>query len=560
MKTPWYMVTFVFSMLILGPTEPRAQDLSESNVADPTDFRAGLINPALSSVHHSYLLMGTKLYHTGFLDGNSMGLNNAYINLSFSKVPGLNSGMNITVKNFSMPMYSRTSIGMGLSKGFFDRIFLGLKIDATLRSYDENEFDLVDPGDPVFADGSSKTSMSVGMGLVLQPLKKLTIGYSTQHLNRPCISFIGDDVTENIVHDGGLSYGFRDYRVSVGLTCVGSDFFPNGHIKSEYFEFVSLLLGYEYSGLRFGVHFHPSNRFDINYDFDYTLSEIKNHSYGSHQLNLVYHFGRPPEPPNIFDISVEDDSLFVLKQWFHLHNEMGALGEKIQSLQDFMPPDYEVTKRPDFSVPVFNEKWYSKDYLHLLQRISELLRYQSPLEVRLIGSDSSADKAAGIKKQITLLQPGAGANVKFYSNSMRPDSSVQNLNLVDEQTTNTVLHKQYISKDRATIRITSSNKMRADIWSLQILDSNDLIIKRFEGRRRVRSSFKWNWRDENGDLVQPGWYVAVFRWSDEKSGLSETRKVPIFISQRSQHIDILVTKTIERLDEKSGKIDILLKK
>ena len=542
------------------PSVVSSQQLIEANVADPTDMRSALINPAASSLTHSHVLVGMKVFHGGFLNSNALGIRNQFFNISLSDVPYLHTGLSLSAYHLGTPIYAKTAFGLGMSKGFFDKLYVGGKLEAIHSGFNEKEFDLVDENDPVFSQGTGKTVLSVGSGLLFCPSRTLNVGFSVHHLNQPNISLIDENVHESLLTDLGVSYAYSYFRLSAGVMGVGSDFYPNLYLSTDYWDFVHFRVGYEYSGLTFGCHFQVTRKIELNYDLNIPLSGIMGESLGSHQVNLVFYLKKPEEPPADFDVFVEKDSLFVLERWFDQHVEPGIPTAVVEKSLEATIPEYMPDESTQHVVSTFEAKYYTKRYRAFLDSLSKIIRIDSPAAVRIVAADEDIERAVGIKDYLTNMNPEAKRFITVVSTKTIEDIvSLKNLELIEEKAIGDRLFKRYVSDKRTTVRISSGNDVRVDIWQLQIGNDAGDVIRQYTGGRRVPSRLQWDWRDSEGKFVEPGWYRVVFRWKGKEENLRESPAIPVQIVKRSQHVMIHVSEEMQDLDQESDVIDIILK-
>ena len=133
------------------------------------------------------------------------------------------------------------------------------------------------------------------------------------------------------------------------------------------------------------------------------------------------------------------------------------------------------------------------------------------------------------------------------------------LHLIREEYIASKLYKMYVSSEKTTIHISSTNRMHTNVWRLQIINDERVVVRQFENRGRVPLRLEWDWCDSEGKLVEPGWYSVIFRWRDGEGKLHESSKKQIRVLKRSQHKGVYVSKEIKGFDEQPEVIDIIIK-
>jgi type IX secretion system PorP/SprF family membrane protein len=167
---------------------------------------------------------------------------------------------------------------------------------------------IVSGGIPTNLEYAEKLYPDLGMGIIGQH-NDVFGGFSLHHLNRPDESIMeGDQLGRLPVKFTGHA-GMRLFRFHRGLFSREFMISPNliyrqqGSFKQLntgiYLIEKSFLLGVWY---RNNLTIRPDaviflaglakSDFQLGYSFDYTLSELSNFSYGSHEISLTFFFGR----------------------------------------------------------------------------------------------------------------------------------------------------------------------------------------------------------------------------------------------------------------------------
>ena len=157
--------------------------------------------------------------------------------------------------------------------------------------------------------GSSVTTYDLGFGAYYATPQGLYIGISSTHLSAP-----------NVPGTGSYTFDVaRHYYVMAGYTYNASptwDIKPDLYIESdasstqfqldclaEYNKLIWFGLGYRMAdagialiGLNYSLHDKMDSNFKFGYSYDFTTSQIKSYSSGSHEIMLQYCF-RPKITP-----------------------------------------------------------------------------------------------------------------------------------------------------------------------------------------------------------------------------------------------------------------------
>jgi len=363
-----------------------------------------------------------------------------------------------------------------------------------------------------------------------------------------------------LLTDLGVSYAYSYFHLSAGLMGVDSDVYPNLYLSTDYWDFMHFRVGYEYSGLTFGCHFHITRYVELNYDLNIPLSGIMSESLGSHRVNLLFYIKKPERPPAEFELFLETDSLFVLEQWFDQQVEQGIPSELVERSLEAEIPEYVPDESAPHAEPHFEAKYYTERYRAFLDSLSKSIQTDSPAAIRIVAAEEDIGRAVGIKDYLSKLNPGVKSLIKVVSrNKIEDTPSLSTLTLVDDRVVGGRSFKRYVSSQRTTLHVSSKTHMRADIWQLEIRNDAGDIVRRYTGSRRVPSRVHWDWRDFEGKLVEPGWTRVVFRWKDKSDHFREFPEIPVQIVKRSQHVMMHVSEEMQGLDQRPDVIDIILK-
>ena len=206
----------VYIIILLSASRLVAQDIIHGNAADLYDAKSIFVNPALVPYQGTQLLCGMKVYHLGILENDQMGFKNSYIGFSAPYFHGF--GIGVGGQFFKSPIYSENVLDFSLSRRFFNIFSIGTIIRTLMIGYNSDNFQLVDPDDPVFLNGTTKTTFSVGGGIAVIQFRNLSIGISVHDLNSPNISLIDDAVKRPPQYYASVVYHSGFLRTTAGLS------------------------------------------------------------------------------------------------------------------------------------------------------------------------------------------------------------------------------------------------------------------------------------------------------------------------------------------------------
>ena len=98
-------------------------------------------------------------------------------------------GVGFDIRYFEGGIYSELAGALPLSREFFHRFSLGFKIGLERRSFSRDNFNLVDPNDPVLMGSLGSNSLNIGFGAYWNP-GSFTFGVGIDHVNRANIGLM----------------------------------------------------------------------------------------------------------------------------------------------------------------------------------------------------------------------------------------------------------------------------------------------------------------------------------------------------------------------------------
>ena len=199
-------------------------------------------------------------------------------------------------------------LGVGPTLGFLEQ-----SVSGTWVAPDGSPNGADDPLIP--GSGTSASTYDLGLGAYYATPQGLYVGIATSHLTAPSVAGSGSNV-KGYVFDVA-----RHYYVMAGYTYNASptwDIKPDLYVESdaastqfqidclaEYNKFIWFGAGYRLNdagiamvGLNYAFHDKMDSNLKIGYSYDFTTSEIKSFSSGSHEIMLQFCF-RPKITPKV---------------------------------------------------------------------------------------------------------------------------------------------------------------------------------------------------------------------------------------------------------------------
>jgi len=294
-------------LLILEAFQGNAQEYvwySSSNFYEPQII---FTNPAgLSFQEHRQAIFSSQLLYTGLANDKLYNHYLGYIEpIKTIGAFGLRgshfNSFILNQNNFSL-LYGRFLINSKLS--------FGINFNLIQYSYNSDNFEEVDLGDPLLTNGLSKLAIGTGIGIIYTPTNDLYFGVSIDNFNRPDISLQGGKAKKPLTANFGICYRIFNLVPELDLK-----YFHYSQRKETY-----LVLGLKQllldNSANLSVQFQQNSfsvggaytfkTFRLDYNYTYPLNELHEISNGSHQFTLSYNFGKYwgyPTAPKISLIS-----------------------------------------------------------------------------------------------------------------------------------------------------------------------------------------------------------------------------------------------------------------
>jgi hypothetical protein len=253
--------------------------------------------------------LSSQLLYTGLDNDN---LSNHY--LGYSEPLGDYGVLGFRGLYFNSHILKQGSFSLLYSKFLIDsRLSVGINLNLHNYSYDQGNFQLVDPGDPLLANGSSINAFGIGVGILYSPFSDLSIGLSLDDLNRPDISLEGGKAKKPLLANFGISYRIYSLIPEFDIRHY------QGEKRSEtYYIFglrqllfnndAMISAQYQQNGFNVGGSYYLGNM-RLDYTYSYPLNELQEITSGSHQLSFTYNFGSNwgyPAAPQIYLLSEKE--------------------------------------------------------------------------------------------------------------------------------------------------------------------------------------------------------------------------------------------------------------
>ncbi len=562
-----------------------SQNLIIANPAEMSDFRSSFVNPAVLSFQDAHAAVGGKLFHLGFVEDQTSPFRHGYMSLVLPF--GINDmmGLGIQAQYFNSPLYSQSNLAFALTRRVHGIFAFGLKLNVFNHAYNQDNFDLVDPGDPVFANGSSKWNASFGAGVAAMPYSFLTLGVGIDHINRANISLAGEDVFQPFKAYFGAVFTMGLLQASVSATHEADEWLPKISVGTFPAQHGQLRIGINENAFEAEVQLRITGPLSLNYSYDYTLFDNEGIGLGSHQLTLIHEFDRQRDLPKIkmpeeFAAPfVAPDKGLLEQSRFAVHptsNKLDIIDKritrqidpniKLEALAQFTLYDLGIldstraegivpfeTDTLDMDiVPAIVDANLSAPYLEFIRSLNE-----RGIRAQIVTPKESRLRAAGMKKYF-----GADSTLAFVEPVyFSPADSLLTNEKIEPQAIKTSESMTVLAPSSTTFMLMPvSLESYAQSWRLVIESESGEEIRHFSGNGMPPQEIEWNWRDDSGQLIIPGVYYYSLEWQDSRNKTHVTDKQPISAQKIIRNITIEITHQPKAIGDDVHEIDLILKK
>ena len=577
-------------LIVAGLTSERvqAQQLMLGPAVSLEDPVSAFSNPGVLSFQRPRVAMGARAYHVGIGQGGGVPLRQGMLLLStpYLLLDELAGGA--LVQYFDSPIYSRIHFGGSFSYRLSRRMALGVNLAGLSLSYNQDEFVGVDPNDPVFLAGTSKTLFTAGIGFYAQPTAQLSLAAGARNLNRPDLSLVGDGVRDVIQPYLGLGYTLGAFKalLEYGYTQYGSDFRVGVEAVASSGSFLRLSSTEAFGAGRIDGLLHVGGPLSIHYGYEIPLGSLASSSTGSHTFSVVFEFGRVPDlpepvvlPPFVYDggnagitpgtepsvfLTASADYLKYIVQEIERSVDTDVPAEALLSLsrEDLGIMDSTLQgaafsqESNALAEPVSDEiallGSYSPLYEASMREIGQVLRGDS-VKLVISGPSTQVMKAAGLRNHLVKAEraPEQQIDVRL------PNQVEDPRNLRPGDTISPTDSYLILEPAQTTLYIVGALQSISSIgWEVLIEDATSNPVRLFSGAGPLPDTLAWDWRDNNGNIIEPGVYRYQLRWQDEAGDFHLSNQRKVYVQKFLRKTTIEVTRDIGKLKESADEMEI----
>ena len=504
------IILFVCLNFIISPAPSKAQGYFHWNTADRNKLWVTEINPALISFQNTAFSAGLKLFHVGFLPENSLGMRESRINISAPFYLPFEIGVGLDIRHFTAGIYSEISSALMLSKEIYPKLAIGTKVAVDHRGFSKENFNIVDPDDPLINSGLSLNALNVGFGAYWAP-GKFRIGLGVDHLNTPNVGLISESVYPKEV-SGAIGYKIGMFTPTLLLHDNGIEIKYGFSISYEKSQIGRLRLGYERSmPVKMEASINLGKKSQLHYAMDFPGEGTSGASYGTQEfvysrvlakkpvigqpeilfstrkLDIIYETQVRKLAPGV-NIAALDKSGELMGQYFSsMGHDDDFLFVQAGALSEYETDLIKQTRQ-----------------LKLVHRISKNAYENRQLKVVIWADKNTLEDARDIKYQLTTKARIEAGRVSIAR--MKKQSEYDLAGFVTGKKMVRRLAPR-LSKERLVIQFRVPGRTRkTNGWQFVIKDSFGKPVRIYSGNNSLPKALVWDWRDMDGHRVTAGTY------------------------------------------------------
>ncbi|MGH7456643.1 MAG: type IX secretion system membrane protein PorP/SprF, partial [bacterium] len=344
-----------------------------------------------------------------------------------------------------MPIYNQSYVSVAVSRRYRHLFSVGLKAGMLSKSYDRNEFNLVDPDDPVFKDQKGFTRLDLGAGVTFWPIPAVSISLSSDHLNVPNVALGQRAFRLRVENHLALAYHFGNVQTALITQRDQQNWRAGGFVQVDDPARGFLRLGYDKLGVQMEGRLQLYGPMSLNYSLNYPTTDLRGETSGSHEFGLVFEFDRlfqlpkleqPPEFRYTFGTPAAYEPSGP-RAYIRAENDVLEITAK--RLQRIIAPDVPVqalAALSGYDLGVFDSSFvaptlplnlapvnadtsakltglYSNAYWHSLRQLSESMTQKPISQATIVASPFANPRAVALRNYLLQSAPLGLSNIKL---------------------------------------------------------------------------------------------------------------------------------------------------
>jgi hypothetical protein len=497
-------------------------------------------------------------------------------------------------QSLNMPIYSQSYVSFAVSRRFKKLFSVGLKAGLLSKAYDRNEFVGVDPNDPVFRNQKGFTRLDLGGGVTFWPLPAVSVSLSRDHLNQPNVALGGAKFKLDGESHLALTYHFGNVQTAFITQRDGQNLRAGGFFQYDNPAWGFLRLGIDKVAMNLESRVQLYGPVSLNYSLNYPTADLRGETNGSHEFALVFELDRlsplpkmdAPPPFRYTFAAPANFEASAPRVYLRAENEVLAI--TAQRLQRVIAPDvpthalsalsaYDlgvfdssfVSKSLSFQVTPVTEAdtsvkllgLYSSDYKYSLQQLSESINKTPSASATIVTNPFARLRALGLRNylaensalDVEKVQVGV-PNFENRLDSLRAYRRANNRMIVPREEV-VVLNPQAAIFHIATANFSAPPRR----WQLLVEKESGATVWKMEGSGKIPQQLVWNWHDNAGKVVAPGYYRYFVSWLTADGEIYNSPAGRFYVKKFQRTITIRVSRKFNGLTQPADDVKMILK-
>jgi len=570
-----------------------AQNLLQPHPLDLRSGNAHLLNPSILSYQPSLVQVGMRVFHLGFLDASAARFRLNYVSVVLPRWLPKELAFAVHAQSLSMPIYSQSYVSFGVSRRYKNFFAVGLKAGLLSKSYDRGDFVGVDPNDPVFQNNKGRTSFDLGGGVTFWPLPSVSISLSRDHLNQPNVALGPQKFSLKGESHLALSYHFGNIQTAFITQRDNRSLRAGGFFQYENPAWGFVRFGLDQAAMNLESRLQLYGPASLNYSLNFPTTDLRGETSGSHEFALVFELDRlsplpKMETPPPFRYAFSAPAKFETsgpRAYLRAENEVLEITAK--RLQRIIAPDvptYALAALSSYDLGVLDSSLvspnssfhitpvaeadtsvkllglYSNDYRHSLQQLSADINKTAGTTATIVTNPYAKSRALGLRNYLAentalgldKVQIGE-PNFATRLDSLRTYRRAGNRIIVPREEV-LVLNPSAAIFHIATANFSAPPKR----WQLIVEKENGAPVWKMEGEGHIPQQLVWNWRDDAGKIVAPGYYRYAITWQTPNDALYNSPSGRFYVKKFQRTITIRVARKFDGLQQPADDVKMIL--
>lgn len=588
----WWNSVILVLLMCAGTVLPaQAQQFLSGPSMGLDDAKSHLRNPAVISFHRPKVAFGAKAHHLGLGGESGVPLRQGFVAASTPFLFGDRVGLGGSVQYFDSPIFKKGAFGVSVTGRILRFLSVGARVSALNLSYNRDEFVGVEPGDPVFESGTSRTTFTSSLGVFAKPIPHLNLAVGAQNLNRPNLALGGEAFRAERQFFGGVSYGFGAVRahVEVANSRHGVESLVALEAYSPDGSYLRVGSDGGFSTAMVEGQLHVGGPLSVNYRYGLPIaSDLRGSTSGSHLFTVVYEFGRspevpepPPPPPMLIEadrsevnpeikpelyLTSEQDYVQHLEKRIERQIEVprevlrSASREAIGVLDSSFATDRgrsmiePVDRIPD-NIKVSDV--LSSSYDSSLTQIQRRLVEDSTRTIRLLGKGEERVKAIGMYNK--LREEGLIPSTQLHVGA--PADSAREQAIEDPERIPLSEQLSILNPNQTTLYLLDPHLSDTDgRWEVRVESRSGETVRTFSGSGAPPGQITWDWTTNQGSPIDEGVYTYTFTWQGDDGKEYQSNKRKLYVRKVVRKVTIKVTADPQNLDDPTDALELRFKK